>query len=162
MELIVVIVLLVVFCLFMDAWAHSDVIDQIAELIRCEFFGKSPEEVHLALAPTFRAEQLCPPLTEEEMQRIRGCTEVERADLTVKETHWLKMYLGVADLVVRYAFAGTDAGGERVLVEKTVFLRVKYTSTRSRLGLRSVTLDDVSSWNPSEKEREKLLRSVSQ
>lgn len=146
---------LLVFGLMMDGMAAANVTDGIADLIRCVFRGWPPEDCGVALHPSLKAEDLCMPLTEAELARIHGCTDVRRAEVTVERVHGLKMYLGVADLIVRYDFEGVDAAGVPVAMQRTVFLRVKYDVHRSRFGFSSVTLREVSLWEPTAAEREK-------
>lgn len=136
--------------------AHQTLIDGIAELIRCTFLGMSVEESTLALSPSLGMEQLCRPLTEAQLQRVHACRDVRRAGVTVEGVHELKMYIGTADLVVRYDFEGVDGSGEIVTVQQTVFLRVKYDAFRGRFGARSVTLREVGLWEPAEAERARL------
>lgn len=153
--LILILVLLPI-GLFADWMAHSDVTDGVAALIRDVFLGRPLEDSGLALSPSLRVEALCLPLTEEELQRVHACCDVRRAEVQVESVHGMKMYLGVADLVVRYDFEGVDRKGETVTVQRTAFLRVKYDSHRSRLGLRSVTLKEAGLWEPTEAERARL------
>lgn len=139
--------------LMADWMAHQELIDGIAELIRCAFLGRPVEESTLALSPSLGMEQFCQPLTETQLQRVHACRDVRRADVAVGGVHELKMYIGVADLIVRYDFEGVDRDGETVAVQQTVFLRVKYDAFRSRFGIRSVTLREVGLWEPAEAER---------
>lgn len=150
--------LLIPLGLMMDMMANSDVLERIAELIRCVFRGKLPEDDEaLALSPAMRAESLCQPLPEQTLMRVRACVGIRQMDVQVECAHWLRLYLGVADLVVRYDFEGSDAAGETVSVHETAFLRVRYSSVRSRFGLRSVTLKSAEPWEPGERERKRWL-----
>lgn len=151
----ILILVLLPLVLLVDWMANWQIVDDVAELIRCTFLGRPVEESALTLSPTLRVEALCQPLTEAELRRVHACRDVRRAEVTVEGVHGLKMYMGVADLVVRYDFEGVDRDGETVTVQQTVFLRVKYDSVRGRF-MRSVTLKEAGLWEPTEAERARL------
>lgn len=160
MQWLWIVVVLIPIGLLADWLANDGVIEAMEDLIRSVFLGRDVDDTGIALAPSMKAEALCQPLTADILTRVRGCTAVRQGDVRVTGVHGLKMYLGVADLIVRYDFDGTDGAGAEVRVAETVFLRVKYDSVRSRFGFRSVTLTSAEIWQPTGKERDRLMRTV--